>query len=53
MALMIPALAWTQNAAPGAGAPVAKLDPATEQALVRLGGQLMVAGKAYDYDRTL
>jgi hypothetical protein len=49
MALLFPALAWTQNAAPSAPA----LDAATEQALVRLGGQLMVAGKAYDYDRTL
>jgi len=31
----------------------AKLDAATEAALVRLGGQLMFAGKAYEYDRVL
>ena len=49
MALLLPALGWAQSAAPGA----AKLDPATEQALVKLGGQLMVDGKAYDYDRHL
>jgi carboxypeptidase Q len=49
MTLLLPAMGWAQNAAPGA----AKIDPATEQALVKLGGQLMVAGKAYDYDRHL
>ncbi len=31
----------------------AGVDAATEQALVKLGGQLMMAGKAYDYDRML
>jgi hypothetical protein len=36
---------------PAATAPV--LDDATRAALVRLGGQLMVAGKAYEYDRVL
>lgn len=30
-----------------------KLDPATGQALVKLGGQIMLAGKAYEYDRHL
>jgi carboxypeptidase Q len=29
------------------------LDAATSEALVRLGGQLMLAGKAYEYDRVL
>jgi hypothetical protein len=29
------------------------LSPETQSALVRLGGQLMMAGKAYDYDRHL
>jgi carboxypeptidase Q len=29
------------------------LDAATESALVRLGGQLMLSGKAYEYDRVL
>jgi carboxypeptidase Q len=48
---LLPALAWAQNAAQTTTA--AKLDPATEQALVRLGGQLMVDGKAYEYDRHL
>ncbi|MGA9424747.1 MAG: hypothetical protein WBV33_06695, partial [Terracidiphilus sp.] len=45
---LMPVCAMGQSATP---AP--KLDPATVQALVRLGGQLMVAGKAYDYDRKL
>ena len=40
---------WTQGAAPGA----AQVDSATEKALVKLGGQLMVEGKAYEYDRKL
>ena len=31
----------------------AGLDAATNAALVKLGGQLMMAGKAYDYDRAL
>ena len=34
-------------------APAPALDPAAQAALVRLGGQLMVAGKAYEYDRVL
>lgn len=29
------------------------LDAATQQAMVKLGGQLMLAGKAYEYDRML
>ena len=45
----MPALGWTQGAAPGA----AQVDSATEKALVKLGGQLMVEGKAYEYDRKL
>jgi len=49
MALLLPALVWAQNATPSAPA----LDQATEQALVKLGGQLMVEGKAYEYDRKL
>jgi len=31
----------------------AALDPATDAALVKLGGQLMIAGQAYEYDREL
>jgi hypothetical protein len=43
-----------QGAGSGAGAaPAATADAATEQALVKLGGQLMMAGKAYEYDRKL
>ncbi|HTX75938.1 MAG TPA: M20/M25/M40 family metallo-hydrolase [Terracidiphilus sp.] len=49
MALFLPVICWTQSAAPS----TSKLDPATGQALVKLGGQLMVDGKAYDYDRHL
>ncbi|UWZ85383.1 M20/M25/M40 family metallo-hydrolase [Occallatibacter riparius] len=30
-----------------------QVDAATRQAVVKLGGQLMMAGKAYDYDRQL
>jgi len=40
----------------GQSAPPAEsktLSPETQSALVRLGGQLMMAGKAYDYDRHL
>ena len=33
--------------------PTLKLDPAAQQDLVRLGGQMMMAGKAYEYDREL
>src|SRR5580658_8096718 len=36
-----------------AAKPAATLDAATNDALVRLGGQLMFAGKAYEYDRVL
>jgi hypothetical protein len=44
-----------QNATSPAAAPgeSAAVDAATQQALVKLGGQLMVAGKAYEYDRML
>jgi hypothetical protein len=31
----------------------AALSPEEQNALVRLGGQIMIAGKAYDYDRHL
>jgi hypothetical protein len=48
--MLAPACAAAQNAASPAAA---NLDPATQQALVKLGGQLMVAGKAYEYDRML
>lgn len=47
---LAPVCVWAQNAATPAAA---SLDPATRQALVRLGGQLMVDGKAYEYDRVL
>ena len=33
--------------------PTLKLDAAAQQDLVRLGGQMMMAGKAYEYDRVL
>ncbi|MFP5207607.1 MAG: M28 family peptidase, partial [Acidobacteriota bacterium] len=48
-------LPWLFAAAAMGQAPAAApaLDPATNAALIRLGGQLMMAGKAYDYDRVL
>jgi hypothetical protein len=46
---LVPACTMAQNAA----SPAANLDPATQQAMVKLGGQLMLAGKAYEYDRML
>ena len=42
-------LAQSENSAN----PTLKLDPAAQQDLVRLGGQMMMAGKAYEYDREL
>ena len=48
----IPAAAPAQNAAPAQSSAPA-LDPATDAALVRLGGQLIMAGQAYEYDRVL
>lgn len=59
-----PVAVFAQNAAsPNAASPRAAsprdtaanagVDAATRQALVKLGGQLMLAGKAYDYDREL
>jgi hypothetical protein len=41
--------ATNQNASDAISAP----DAATSDALVKLGGQLMLAGKAYEYDRAL
>jgi hypothetical protein len=41
---------FAQSAPPAESKP---LPPETQSALVRLGGQLMMAGKAYDYDRHL
>jgi hypothetical protein len=48
LASLLPACA---QSAPAADA--SKLSPEEQSALVRLGGQLMIAGKAYDYDRHL
>jgi hypothetical protein len=39
--------------AQGAAGSAVTVDAATEQALVKLGGQLMMADKAYEYDRQL
>lgn len=50
LAALLPCCAAAQ-AAPAAAAPA--VDAATNAALVRLGGQLMLAGKAYEYDREL
>src|SRR5271167_3575876 len=41
------------GASTGSAKPAEALDAATNAALVRLGGQLMLAGKAYEYDRVL
>ena len=41
------------GASAGTEKPAETLDAATNAALVRLGGQLMLAGKAYEYDRVL
>ena len=46
--LLLAATGFAQDAPP---AP--PLDPQTHDALIRLGGQLMMAGKAYEYDREL
>jgi len=40
-------------ASPNAAKPAPPLDAATSSAVIRLGGELMVAGKAYEYDRIL
>jgi carboxypeptidase Q len=54
LALLLPAGLAAQAATAEASAPPATtLDTATTQSLVRLGGQLMLAGKAYEYDRVL
>ncbi len=58
-AALFPALAFpfacgAQTAAStGTAKPAETLDAATNAALVRLGGQLMLAGNAYEYDRVL
>jgi hypothetical protein len=49
-AIFLPAAVFAQNAGP---ASTPALNPSTEKDLVKLGGQLMVAGKAYEYDRVL
>lgn len=48
--LLAPCVAWAQNST---GSPIGALDATASADLVRLGGQLMLAGKAYDYDRVL
>ncbi len=48
IALALPLAGWSQTEAPAA-----KLDDSVTTALVRLGGQLMLAGKTYEYDRVL
>jgi len=48
----VPSHAQTATAPEAAKAAV-QLTPHTESDLIRLGGQLMVAGKAYEYDREL
>ena len=50
---LVPAGALAQTAASSPTTNAATLDPATQQAIVKLGGQLMLAGKAYEYDRML
>ncbi|MDR3740118.1 MAG: M28 family peptidase [Terracidiphilus sp.] len=45
-----PCLAWAQTAATS---PMGTLDATANAEVVRLGGQLMLAGKAYEYDRVL
>jgi len=49
-AVLLPCLTAAQATS---SAPGPKLDATTEGALVSLGGQLMLAGKAYEYDRVL
>ena len=51
--ILLIALASVGAMGQSATAPMAKLDTATQQAMVKLGGQLMVDGKAYEYDRHL
>jgi carboxypeptidase Q len=54
LALLAPARLAAQAAtAPASASPMTTPDVATTQSLVRLGGQLMLAGKAYEYDRVL
>jgi len=43
---------YAQTAAPAAN-PIGATDATSNLALVRLGGQLLLAGKAYEYDRVL
>jgi len=53
-ATLAPCALAAQSAGPHDSAkPAEKLDAATSADLVRLGGQLMFAGKAYEYDRVL
>ncbi len=56
LSLILPAFslcAHAQSAAQSTTKPVLKLSDAAHADLIRLGGQMMVAGKAYEYDREL
>ena len=54
LAILLAAGLAAQTATAPASAPFSTtLDAATTESLVRLGGQLMLAGKAYEYDRVL
>lgn len=44
---------WTQTPAADAASPIGAPEAAENAALVKLGGQMMLAGKAYEYDRVL
>lgn len=52
LAALMPVSLAAQNQA-STSASQQSLDAATRQALVTLGGQLMISGKAYEYDRVL
>ena len=51
--LAVLGLAVVPAASSAQAAPAPQLDQATDAALVKLGGRLMLADKAYDYDRHL
>lgn len=50
--ILVSTAAYAQTAAPAAG-PSGTPEAASNASLVRLGGQLLLAGKAYEYDRVL
>lgn len=50
---LLVSLAAAAQSAPATPSAAAALDPTTDAALVKLGGQMMMAGKAYEYDRAL